>query len=275
MRVYGTGGADQQTRAIQLLGQIECESSSRALAGIAIATPFAVVRNAALAQVVRRNPIHFADVFIAEMVEPITYRVKQVDAPGATGVVTVETESSIEEHIYLTPEPPDLPFGDDDFFTLDPQGMPVFHGHADSIGLPMFWDTSCGLWPSNALILPHVPVVVPLSAMWQELDQTVKEAQRKIREEEARLKRFRADQLASNEQIASILNRASGLQLPASKEAWRAWWYEKTGRQDESLRRPVKRRTVKVVPLDYLPQSFGHIGFDPEFGYFVTAASGR
>jgi len=77
-------------RAVQLLGQIDAPSASRALAILAVAAKSADARRAATETLRVRDPREYADFLISLLREPIRFEVKHVGGPGSPGELLVE-----------------------------------------------------------------------------------------------------------------------------------------------------------------------------------------
>jgi len=89
-KVFGQGTADDQERAIDLLGHIEGERASRALAGLAVFGKTDLVRRSAVETLTRRNPDDVLMLWVGLLQKPVKYEVRQVAGPGSPGVLTVE-----------------------------------------------------------------------------------------------------------------------------------------------------------------------------------------
>ncbi|MBX6316100.1 MAG: HEAT repeat domain-containing protein [Isosphaeraceae bacterium] len=123
IRVFGTSKAEDQARAVQLLGQIDAPAASRALAALALFSKSEEVRRRATETLRQRDPREFADLLIALLRDPIKYEVKRVGGPGSPGVLLVEGKKFDLRRLYTPPAPPPILPGDR--VVSDSNGLPV------------------------------------------------------------------------------------------------------------------------------------------------------
>ncbi|WP_406697189.1 hypothetical protein V5E97_39975 [Singulisphaera sp. Ch08] len=121
-RVFSKGEANQNV-AIRLLGQIDSASSSRALAALAVGSPFAEVRRAAAETLVRRDPRDFAGWLANLLRKPVRFEVRPVGGPGSPGELFVEGTQFNVKRLYSPPAGPTLRPGDQ--LGLNDAGLPV------------------------------------------------------------------------------------------------------------------------------------------------------
>ncbi len=89
--------------AIDILGHIDGERPSRALAGLAILGKTDVIRRAATETLARRNHMDILMNWIGLLHDPIKYEVKQVAGPGTPGTILVEGEEFNVRRFYMPP----------------------------------------------------------------------------------------------------------------------------------------------------------------------------
>jgi hypothetical protein len=106
LAVLGSGNAEAQLLAVQVLGQIASPESSRALADVAASARSEAVRRAAAETLRRRDPREFVDRLIARLEDPIRYHVRPVAGPGQAGELLIEGDRFNLGRVY---EPPPLP----------------------------------------------------------------------------------------------------------------------------------------------------------------------
>ncbi len=204
-KVFASGKAPDQRRAVLLLGQIQCAAASRGLALLAVSSESAEVRRAATETLRWRDPMDFAGVLIGLLRDPVEYEVRPVRGPGLPGAVIVKGASFDLEHVYAPPPPPSIPIFPDDDVRFDAHGMPVLLRHTDTVALPFVWVDSQGYsYPSHGItppgvpivsqiiIPPHAPVAIHLGAMWRENWTSAQSAQRQLSDEAAAMGRIRA-----------------------------------------------------------------------------------
>ena len=101
--VFGHGTALDQERAVDMLGHIEADQSSRALAALAIFGKTDLVRRAAVETVKRRKADDVLIAWIALLRDPVKYEVRQVAGPGLPGVLFVEGDQFNVRRFYTPP----------------------------------------------------------------------------------------------------------------------------------------------------------------------------
>jgi hypothetical protein len=121
--VFGNGDAARQTAAARVLGRLEGQAASRALATLAVFGRDAEVRRAAAETLPRRDPREFADLLVGFLRDTIKYEIQPVGGPGTTGVLVVKNEKVNVRRLYSAPPPPQLLPGD--LLGFDEQGLAV------------------------------------------------------------------------------------------------------------------------------------------------------
>jgi Pretoxin HINT domain/HEAT repeats len=88
------GSSDQrlQIMAVQVLGQIEGPAASRAVAAMAVFSPYADLRGRATETLSRRDPSDFLDSLLSMIHRPFRYKVQPLNGPGSAGGVFVDGE---------------------------------------------------------------------------------------------------------------------------------------------------------------------------------------
>ena len=279
-KVFGQGTADDQERAIDLLGHIEGERASRALAGLAVFGKTDLVRKSAVETLTRRNPDDVLMLWVGLLQKPIKYEVRQVAGPGSPGVLTVEgakfnvrrsysppsmsqTQALFVDNpaayrfqlpLQLNSSPPGPPPGS------RPVGWNKEHG-----GLFIF-DHS---WAPPPAPKPKPDPSVPYQSFEKsqlqaqidrdfEISETAKMAdgaQAQLQQDVDAIEAGNATTRELNARLAEALRRVSGKDFGDDKEAWLKWSMERRGYQYiPPAERP--RSTVDVqVPLPYVPQA--------------------
>jgi Pretoxin HINT domain len=90
--------------AVEMLGQIDCPSSSHALAGLSLYSNSREVRCSAIEQLKRRDPRDFVDALIELLRRPLEFEMKTVGDHKQPGVLIVEGENSRSKRIYKVPQ---------------------------------------------------------------------------------------------------------------------------------------------------------------------------
>ena len=120
--VLGSGDPASQRLAVQILGQIDAPAASRALADLAVSSPFDSVCRSATERLRRLDPREFVDRLIDRLVDPLRYHVRPVGGPGESGDLLVEGEKVDLDRIYAPPPLPSVPVTPGSWFDSDESG---------------------------------------------------------------------------------------------------------------------------------------------------------
>lgn len=123
--VFVAGGPSHHDLAVQLFGQIDAASSSRALAFLAVFDESAEVRRIATEILKRRDPREFAGLLVASLRDPIKYEVRPVGGPGSPGALFVAGKRFNTQRIYAPPAMPFVPVSPNDAIVPGADGLPV------------------------------------------------------------------------------------------------------------------------------------------------------
>jgi hypothetical protein len=186
------------------------------------------------------------------------------------GSLTIKGPAVNVERVYAPPAPPDLGILPDELAAASGQGgLPTIVRHTDETDLPFAWLCQGYLFPSGAIIPPHVPVPIQLGAMWVENWKAAHFAQRQLSNDVAAIEFENDLQRAANAQVADVLSRCIGQRLPVDRDACRRWWFTKLGQSLISRPERARPTITEFVRLNYLPRNVGGLGFDPEVGYYL------
>jgi hypothetical protein len=280
-KVFATGSPEDQERAIDMLGHIEGERPSRALAGLAIFGTTEQVRRAAVETLTRRKSDDVLIAWIGMQRAPIKYEVRQVAGPGSPGVLFVEGEQFNFRRFYAPPS-------SDQLQNMIMNGPPPF-----SAELPAVFDSAPNMAPpagsravgtigETTLYVfdyhwapppPPPPTAGEPTKSYQAFEKAVLQAQvdRDFNFEEAakmaagaqvqlqhdvnEVEEANATIRERNARVFEALRRVAGEDLGEDREVWLQWWMKRKG---YSYLPPEKRskQTVNVqVALPYVPQS--------------------
>ena len=170
------------------------------------------------------------------------------------------------ERVYAPPPPPNISITPGDLVRLDARGLPTIFRHTDETDLPFVWLYKGYVFPSGAIIPPHVGVQIQLGEMWVENWKAAHSAQRQLGADAAAIEFANDLQHAANERVVNLLSRCAGERLPVDREACRRWWFKRLGQTPIVPAEPLPLTAVETVALDYLPQDVGGLGFDPSLG---------
>ena len=126
-RIFVTGRPTGQSRAVQLLGQVDSPSSSKLLAALAVFSGSPEVRRASTETLKGRDLREFAGLLIALLRDPIKYEVRPVGGPGSPGALFVEGERFNVRRLYSPPPATPVALGPSDWVGTDDYGLPVVH----------------------------------------------------------------------------------------------------------------------------------------------------
>ena len=277
--VFAMGSPDDQERAIDMLGHIDGERPSRALAGLAIFGKTDLVRRAAVETLTRRKADAIMIAWISLLRPPIKYEVRQVAGPGSPGMLFVEGEQFNFRRMYAPPsvaqtqtmfvngQPPESYQRPAMFGSRPPPHTAPPDG---SICVGAIGDTS--LYIFDYTWAPPPPPPGPTKS-YQVYERSVLQAQvdRDFEfEEAAKMAAGAQAQLhhdvnmveagnamirERNARVSEALRRVAGEDLGEDRETWLKWWMKRRG---YSYIPPEKRpkSTVNVqVALPYVPQS--------------------
>ncbi|WP_435020613.1 polymorphic toxin-type HINT domain-containing protein [Tundrisphaera sp. TA3] len=124
-RVFGTRKPADQAVAVRLLAQIDAPAASRVLAGLAVMSPDAEVRRAAVEVLRRRDPREFVRLWIGLIRDPIKYEVKPVGGPGSPGELFIEGKKANVRRVYAPPAMPQVAAVPGSFVESGPDGLPI------------------------------------------------------------------------------------------------------------------------------------------------------
>src|SRR5262245_47016305 len=123
--VDGDGSDRGQTRAVQLLGQIDAPRASRALALLAVFSDSAEVRRRATETLRNRDTREFLGQVIGLLRKRVKYEVRPVGGPGSPGALFVAGERFNVQRLYAPPPMPNIPIFPGEPVTYDQLGLPV------------------------------------------------------------------------------------------------------------------------------------------------------
>ncbi len=278
-KVFATGKPEDQEMAIDILGHIEGERPSRALAGLALLGKTEVIRRAATETLARRNHMDVLMNWIGLLHDPIKYEVKQVAGPGMPGVLFVEGEQFNVRRFYL---PPSVAQIGDSASQLIPDGF-LLPLKTDS---PPPWPPKpgakqVGIADGKILFIYDYtwapkgppPKYHDPTKEYQQYERNLLQAKIDAEfqlEEAAKVAAGAQAQLANdvnvieatnatirerNARLAEALRRVSGKDLGEDREAWLKWWMEKRGYKYVPPKDRDKATLDMQVALPYLPSA--------------------
>jgi hypothetical protein len=278
-KAFATGSTDDQEMAVDILGHIDGERPSRALAGLAILGKTDVIRRAATTTLARRNHMDILMDWIGLLHDPVKYEVKQVAGPGMPGVLFVEGEQFNMRRFYMPPTAAQI---GDSTSQLIPEGFmlplktdspppwppkPGARQIGIANGVPLFeYDYT---WAPKG----PPPKYNDPTASYQQYERTLLQAQIDAEfqlQEASKVATGAQAQLANdvnvieavngtirerNARVSEALRRVSGKDLGEDREAWLKWWMEARGYQYIPPKDREKATVNMQVALLYFPTS--------------------
>jgi hypothetical protein len=272
-----------QLMAVQVLGQIDGASASRAVAALALFSPSPSVRGRAIEAAVRRDPRDYLDAILAMIRKPFSYKVQSVSGPGSEGVLFVEGERYNLQRLYrvdgldparlparlFAPDVPFNPFSVPNLLVAAgwPAAAPaVASATAEQLGQSLASD------PAAALVLlrrhaqsvdgalgaapPLFTLQTELAALRrdQQIATRILQAQQRAQEAQQRLVQdVQAVELTNssirelNDRALPVAKAATGKDFGADREAWMGWWTDQLGYAYQSPRTQSKPTFTDVV----------------------------
>ena len=278
-KAFATGGPDDQEIAIDILGHIEGDRPTRALAGLAILGKTEVIRRAATETLARRNHMDFLMDWIGLLHEPIKYEVKQVAGPGMPGALFVEGEQFNVRRFYIPPTAsqiggstsqliPDgfiLPLKTDSPPPWPPKPGARQVGVVDGVPIFMYDYTWAPKTPPPKYNDPtpdyqqyeRIRLQAQINAEFQleEAAKVAAGAQAQLANDVNVIEATNGTIRERNARVAEALRRVSGKDLGEDREAWLKWWLESRGYKYIPPKDRDKATLDMQVALPYFPSS--------------------
>jgi hypothetical protein len=124
-RAFARGRANDQERAIQVLGQIDAPAASHGLAVLAVFAESSEARRRATETLRRRDPRDVVGFLIGLLRAPIKYEIRPVGGPGSPGALFVAGKRLNDLRIYAPLAPPNIAPAPGDRLVYDEDGLPV------------------------------------------------------------------------------------------------------------------------------------------------------
>jgi hypothetical protein len=304
--VLGSGDRASQRLAVQILGQIDAPAASRALADLAVSSPFDSVCRSATERLRRLDPREFVDRLIDRLVDPLRYHVRPVGGPGESGELLVEGEKADLDRIYAPPPLPSVPVTPGSWFDTDETGALILWvagvvpdlvrnnsltpalSQAMRVRNPQLPSMIASLLGPNSG-LEAVPfrvngrtpwltfpdgsrrsvTAIPIGRMVQEVERAAYEARGQQRDDVRGLEQRNASARKANDRVVLALEAVIGRSMGSYRGEWERWWNDQRGYQLASLSASTKPTVFEQVAPGYTPQPIGQYRFDPGIGYYI------
>jgi hypothetical protein len=277
-----------------VLGQLDAQAASRALAGVAVFSSNAEARRVATEMLARRDAREFADALVASVAKPIRYQVQPLQGPGSPGTVLIEgDEQNYAKHYAVAPMTNTAlrrrPAADEAMVYGD-DGLP-YAVKLPGPGLAQFGGYVSGVSPGSSAFDPFAsfsdpaPVRSLLTPNQQRNVRMARDATERLQAQQASdiaaIEATNARIEETNSRVLPILQTVTGFTQGADPVFWQRWWLNQNGLnaadkvaakandkdKDTRAEKPTLVEVVSARP-DYIPYScFGN-------GTLVLTSSG-
>jgi hypothetical protein len=240
---FVTGFEGDHSVAVRVLGQLRCKASARALAALAVLSPYPETRRSATETLRDRDAVDYAVPVVALLQKPLTYRVKTFNNAKQKPELIVSSETMSHQIFYdRKGDNRPMPFGT--VVAYDRSGLATVTS-LGSHGRPTVFVDFQGVPDLNvANNLP--PDSSPLF-----VEKAAGGAERRVEDDIARIEEFNVFIRQNNQRIMESLEAMSGKKPGATVDDWRAWQseiLEKAAKPDDPPRPgPLDTRFV-ILP---------------------------
>jgi hypothetical protein len=271
--VLTAGGPRLQLKAVEVLGQIDGPAASRALAAIAVLSPFPEIRGRAIDTAERRDPRDFLDPLLALIRRPFKYKVQPLNGPGSEGGLFVEGEKFNIQRLYQVAPidtsrlpartfSPDVPF--------DPFSVPNMAMLAGGASLSN---------PAQGAALTRRPLgaVTPLAADMASLvvgtqmaaiqrDQVIarrlfnlqepaRQAQQSLAQDIETVESWNRGFNELDDRVLPFAKAVTGQDFGTDRDRWLTWWNDQLGYVYQSPSTEQKPTYTQIVQFSSPPVS--------------------
>lgn len=252
------GGASEQALAVQALGGIKGESSSKALAVLSISGKSETVCRAATETLRDRDPADYAGLLVGLIRKPMRYEVKPIDGPGSPGILLVEGARYNVRRVYAPPAAPsnEVQFGD--VLTLDENGLTQISRPTSGLASMVLFDAQ-----GNAVDTAGMQKIkVGQNAVEAQRAAAVAEVQ--LANDVAEIEKVNRSIRNSNDRAIAILTVATGQSLGDDATAWKRWLAGIEGRGVETVAGVNPSTSSKMKPRKTF-DSFVSLAYQPSY----------
>ena len=283
------GDERAQLMAVQVLGQIDAATASRALAALAVFAPSATVRGRAIDTAVRHDTREFLTSVLAMIRKPFKYQVRPTSGPGSEGALFVEGERYNFQRLYriqpfdpstLPPRifSPDVPF---DPFSVPnlmmasgwAGAMPAsISAAARQLGQSMAANPaqmatlirqhSAALQGTSVQGIPNLPSTAQMVAIQRDqqiaitmLNQAQLEqaARQTLQQDIQNIEVMNAGIRELNDRVLPLARASTGQDFGSDSETWMKWWTNELGYAYQSQPSTMKPTYTDVIDYQYQP----------------------
>jgi len=291
--VFAGGDQRSQLMAVQILGQIDGPAASRAVAAIALFSPFPDVRGRAIETAVRRDPRDFLDSLLTMIHRPFRYKVQPLNGPGSEGGLFVDGErfniqrlyqvfpidpSRLPQRIY-SPDVPFNPFTAGNMMIVSGWGTSGLNiapsvspasaqqlgraiaanpSHAASLGRQQ---ATAGTGSANmaGLVLATQMAAIQrdqqIAIELSRMQQQMQQAQQGLAQDIQTVESWNAGIREVNDRALPIVKTVTGQDLGTDRDAWMTWWNDQLGYAYQSPTTVEKPTYTQLVvyPMNSTP----------------------
>ena len=283
------GDEHAQLMAVQVLGQIDAPTASRALAALAIFARSPSVRGRAIDTAVRHDPRDFLTSTLALIRRPFKYQVRPTAGPGSEGALVVEGELYNIQRLYriqsfdpstLPPRifSPDVPF---DPFSVPnllmasgwAGAMPAnLSATAQRLGqsiaanpaqmATLIRQHSAALQRAASQTIPNLALTTQIAAIQRDqqiaariLDQAQYEqaARQTLQQDIQNIEVMNAQIRELNDRVLPLAVAVTGQDFGGESESWMKWWTNELGYVYQSPQPTTKPTYTDVINFQYQP----------------------
>lgn len=237
LRVFARPAPADQERAVQILGQIDCAASSRALAVFAATGATEQIRRSASETLRHRDPREYVGFLVGRLDDPTPFEVGVIaDGDRLYRVLLQEESDRYVVNVYNIPLQIQRNFDTTSFGRLAPsntQASPYLPGV-----LTAGWGADQS--SQNALAMYEANLQATRQA---EIDRQARQAapiEETVTRDAQALAQRNALIEARNAAVYTALARTTGLTLPNDREAWTAWYMDALGYRYEPPKKGIK-----------------------------------
>jgi hypothetical protein len=265
--VFVSGDKRMQTKAVQVLGQIDGPAASKAISAMAVFSPFPEVRGLAIDTASRRDPRDFLDSLLSMIRRPFRYKVQPVNGPGSEGGLFVEGERFNIQRLYqvetvdnsrlpqriFSPDVPFDPFTSTNMMLVSGWGTGVLNPSpslsgegASQLGKAITANPAqaasllrrAGTTAQGSASASNFGLAVQVAAVQRDqqiaqilgqFQQQVQRAQQSLAEDIQTVEAWNQGIREVNDRVLPLVKSVTGQDFGSDSDAWRKWWNDQLG----------------------------------------------
>jgi hypothetical protein len=262
--LMASGGPRLQLKSVEVLGQIDGPAASRAIAAIAVMSPFPEVRGRAIDTAERRDSRDFLDAVLALIRRPFRYKVHPLSGPGSQGGLFIEGERFNIQRLYQVAPidtsrlparmfSPDVPFNP---FAVANAGMLAGGPIAASSGVMPAPAGRTAVNTAGTADVAGLVLATQLAAIQRErliarrlfdLTRPARQAEEQLAQDIQTVESWNQGICAMNERALPLARSVTGQDFGSDRDAWLTWWNDQLGYVYQSSSTEPKPTYTQVV----------------------------